>query len=281
MARGRFKPQTIRDRPMRFVRAFLFGTVLFSLCAPVAHAQEYYSSDGGLYWGVRGGLSQVRHLALWTHGGYDPLYTGAPPVLVSVGLNDHLEDRSLEMNYGYVAGASIGYTFAYPDRVADLRFEFEGIYRRNDDGEINSQWTPISNRPDSVSLGFETVPYIGSLEVRSAMFNAFVDFHTPTRFVPYIGLGAGMSQVIAKGYTLDFNRDTHGIFAPQIIDDDLFALSWQAIVGLGYHLSPGTVLTVEGRYFRLAADRWSDLFVTDELRTVTFDDWSVGIRFTF
>ncbi len=267
---------------MKSLRAFLLGLVLFSLGTPVAQAKEIYESDSGLYWGVRGGLSQVRNLAIWSWGGFDPTYDNAtPPNVLFLGLNDHLERRSLEMNYGYVVGASIGYTMAYPDSVADLRFEVEGIYRRHEDGEINSPWDALSDRPDSVTLGFETVPVVGSLEVGSAMFNVLVDFHTQTRFTPYIGVGAGISQIIAKGYTLDGNRAQHGEPFPQFFDDDIYALSWQAIAGIGYRLSPGAMVTLETRYFRLAADRYSDLFETDELREIKFDDWSLGVRFTF
>lgn len=267
---------------MKSPGALFLGTLLFCLCAPAARAQDHLPSDGGLYWSVRGGLSQVRNLAIWDHGGFDPVYDNAtPPNLLIPGLNDHREFRSLEMNYGFVVGASIGYTMVYPQHIADLRFEAEAIYRKNVDGEINSPWFATSDRPDSDTLGFETVPVVGSMEVRSAMFNVLVDFHTPSRFTPYIGLGAGMSQLVTEGFTLDVNRFQHGFGFPQFFSDNVYALSWQAIGGIGYRLSPGAMVTLEARYFRLAVDRWSDLFQTDELREVKFDDWSMGLRFTF
>lgn len=267
---------------MKRLRIFLLGFAIFSLCAPLAQAQDYYESDGGLYWSVRGGLSQVRNLAVWDWYGIEPEYNDAtPPEVVVRGLNSHREYRSLEMDYGYVVGASIGYTAAYPEGAADLRFEAEGIYRKSDDGQINSDWYATSDNEDSDPLGFETVPIIGSLEVRSAMFNVLVDFHTPTRVTPYLGVGAGISQIVAEGYTLDVNYAIYGEGFPQFFDEKLYALSWQAIAGVGYRLSPGTMLTLEFRYFRLAADRWSDLFRTDELGSVKFDDWSLGARFTF
>ena len=113
------------------------------------------------------------------------------------------------------------------------------------------------------------------------MFNVLVDFHTPTRIIPYIGVGAGISQLVADGYILDINRAVVGEGWPQYFDEEIYALSWQAIAGVGYRLSPGAMLTLEFRYFRLAADRWSELFQTDELGNVKFDDWSLGARFTF
>ena len=266
---------------MKRTVGILCGLVLASFTLP-AQAQDYFASDDGLYWSVRGGLSQVRNSVDWDWGGWAPVYDNAtPPNLLAMGMNSHREHRPLEMDYGFVAGASVGYTMAYPKSVADLRFEVEAIYRRNEDGEINSEWTPTSDNADSVSLGFETVPFVGTLEVRSAMINGLIDFHTGTRIVPYLGLGAGMSQIVAEGYTIDFNRDALGVLAPQTINDDFFALSWQAIAGVGYRLSPGTMLTLEFHHFRLAADRWSNLFETQEISNVNFDDWSLGVRFTF
>lgn len=279
---------------MKSLRIFLLGFAVFSLCAPLAQAQDYYESDGGLYWGVRGGLSQVRNLAVWDWGAIAPIYdTATPPNLIWEGINSHREERSLEMDYGYVVGASVGYTAAFPESAADLRFELEGIYRKNDDGQIGSQWRATSANDDSISVGYETVPISGSLEVRSAMFNVLVDFHTPTRIVPYLGVGAGISQLVAEGYVEDINKLIYDVVAcgpgcpfppvqyPYVFDETLYALSWQAIAGVGYRLSPGAMLTLEFRYFRLAADRWSELFQTDELRDITFDDWSIGARFTF
>ena len=34
---------------MKSLRTFLLGFAMFSLCAPLAQAQNYYESDGGLY----------------------------------------------------------------------------------------------------------------------------------------------------------------------------------------------------------------------------------------
>ena len=267
-------PGNIRDHTMKRLGAFLIGFVLFATYAPLAQAQGYYESDGGLYLSARGGLAQVRGHAVLEWQGYDPTYVwGVDPlgnpilILVSRGLNDHLEYRSLEMDYGFVAGAAIGYTMAYPESVADLRFELEGIYRKNVGGEIQSQFTATTNRPDSDSLtGYVVTTITDSLEVRSAMFNVLVDFHTGTRFVPYLGLGAGISQMVADGQTYN---------------EEIYALSWQAIAGIGFRFSPGAMVTLESRYFRLAADRYSNLFLTDELRNIKFDDWSLGFRFTF
>ncbi len=258
----------------------LCGLVLSALAGPV-HAQEYFDADGGMYISVRGGLSQVRNHVIWDWGGYDPTYVGSPPTLASPGLNAHRESRSLEMNYGFVAAGALGYTFAYPDHVADLRLEVEGIYRYNAEGQTNADWRPTSNRADSGSLGFITVDIDGTLQIQSVMLNALADFHTGSRFTPILGIGAGMSHVVIDTTFFDPNRAQNFVPQPVIDDQSFFALSWQAIAGIGYRLSPGTVVTAEYRYFRLAKDQYSTLFQTHELRNIKFDDWSLGLRFTF
>lgn len=259
---------------MKSLRTFLLGFAMFSLCVPLAQAQGYPEPDGGLYWSVRGGLSQVRNVATVDVPGYDPVYNtyvdgfgNTITELVTPGLNDHRGVRSLEMDYGWVAGAAIGYTVLYPDYSADMRFEIEGIYRRNVDGTVDARYTPTTDNPDSDSFDtYEILPFQGSVSFRSAMFNMLLDFHTPTRLVPYVGLGAGLTHVVSK---------------VGAINDDFLSLSWQAIAGVGYKLSPGMMLTMEFRYFQLTGDEWSDLFQTKALNSIEFDDWSMGVRFTF
>jgi len=265
---------------MKSLRAFILGLAVFSLCASLAPANAQVEADGGLYVGMRGGLSQMRSNAYTSWSGYpatyitviDPITGASVTVVDTYGLNDHIEERALEMDYGWVAGLSLGYTVLFPENSADLRFELEGIYRRNDNGNVESQYYATTNNPDSLSYpsGYTNVAFNGFVEVRSAMFNMLADFHTPTRFTPYFGLGAGMSQVLAEG---DIGGAT--------FDDNVFALSWQAIAGVGYKLSPGTMLTMEFRYFKLATDRYVGAFGLNELRNVKFDDWSMGVRFTF
>ncbi|MBE9552849.1 MAG: porin family protein [Proteobacteria bacterium] len=250
---------------------------MFSLCVPLAQAQDYYESDGGLYWGVRGGLSQLRQTTSLDWGGFDddPATAG-----VDESMTPHHEWRNLEMDYGYVVGASIGYTMAFPESAADLRFELEGIYRKNDDGETNAEWVATGDGANTLA-GHYFSPIDGSIEVRSAMFNVLVDFHTPTRFTPYLGVGAGISQLELDVLVYDIPRITYGYPYPYWSDETVYALSWQAIAGIGYRLSPGTMLTLEFRYFRLAADRFTWLSQVQDLDSLKFDDWSIGARFTF
>ena len=260
---------------MKSLRTFLLGFAMFSMCAPLAPANAQVESDGGLYWSMRGGLSEVRNITEGDDPGYDPIYTsvddgtgtGTFIIIVTPGENDHRGTRKLKMDHGWVAGAAIGYTWLYPDSSADLRLEIEGIYRRSVNGTEEVVYRPTSNRPDSVSFyDYTLLSFDGTVSFRSAMINMLLDFHTPTRVVPYIGLGAGMTHMVSK---------------VGAINDDLLTPSWQAIGGVGYKLSPGTMLTMEYRFFQMVGDGWSDLFLTKDLPSIEFEDWSMGVRFTF
>lgn len=259
---------------MKSLRTFLLGFSMFSLCAPLVPANAQVESDGGLYWSMRGGLSEVRNITQTYLLGSNPEYEtitdidgNVTTVLVTPGVNDHRGTRKLKMDDGWLVGGAIGYTWLYPENSADLRLEIEGTYRRSANGTIEAILTPISNRPDSISYyDYTLLPFDGTVSFRSAMINMFLDFHTPTRVVPYIGLGAGMTQLVSK---------------VGVINDDLLTPSWQAIGGIGYKLSPGTMLTMEYRFFQLAGDSVSDLFQTKDLASIEFEDWSMGVRLTF
>lgn len=254
---------------------FACGLAL-GLLAPPALAQDYYATDGGLYWSVRGGLSQVRDNTdfIW------PRILLGDPDNLNDDIAPHFEERSLELDLGYVVGASIGYTFAYPQHVADIRVEAEAIYRYHENGQTNSDWIPLE--AGLTPMGGHVVSDIdGTVQYQSAMANVLLDFHTGTRLVPYIGVGGGLTRMDVDALLFDPGRFVYFHPFPIVIDETIYALSWQAIAGLGWRLSRSTVIAAEFRYFRLASDRFSDLFAHDELSRIKFDDWSISMRFTF
>lgn len=260
----------------QFIRRWIgvLGGLGAAMLAVPAQARESWSTDGGMYLSVRGGLSQVRDSQNFGWGRI-PL---GDPTLETDDIAPHLEHRNLELDLGYVAGAAIGYTFAYPDYSADIRVEGEAIYRYHEDGQTNADWVA---QGAGIELGHVISDIDGTIQYRSAMANVLVDFHTGSRFLPFLGVGGGLTRMDVKANLFDPGRATYFFPFPIIIDETIYALSWQAIGGLGYRLSSGTVIAAEFRHFRLASDRFSDLFRHEELSLIQFDDWSVSLRFTF
>ena len=120
-------------------------------------------------------------------------------------------------NTGWGAGASIGYMpSAEIPFFNRMRYELEVFYRSAD----------IDSFKGVAATGFDNVSSV------SYMANAIYDFDTGTQFVPYIGAGAGMSDV-------EFGNDKDMVFA------------YQFMTGIGYEpsLIPNTVWSVGYRYF--------------------------------
>lgn len=258
---------------MKRTIGILCGLVLGGLALP-AQAQDYYATDGGLYWGIRGGLSQVRDSQNFAW----PRIPLGDPASQDDDIAPHLEHRNLELDLGYVAGASIGYTFAYPRYAGDIRVEAEAIYRYHENGQTNADWIAVE---PGQAIGHVISDIDGTVQYQSAMANVLVDFHTGSRFVPFLGLGAGLTRMDIDALLFDEGRFVYGHPFPIVIDETTYALSWQAIAGLGFRLSSGTVVAAEYRYFRLANDRFSGLFRHEELSEIKFDDFSLSLRFTF
>jgi outer membrane protein OmpA-like peptidoglycan-associated protein len=116
---------------------------------------------------------------------------------------------------GFAAGGMIGYDFVGP------RIEVEGVYRQN-------------NANLRVQPGFGVGGTWFQNSQVSVMGNVFYDFFAGQAFVPYVGAGAGVSFV--DGHTAGF-----------VTNSTVFA--WQAILGVGYNLSPGLRLNLDGRWF--------------------------------
>jgi opacity protein-like surface antigen len=236
----------------------ILGGIAFLLLANTAQA-EPMEVDGGMYWSVGGGVSFVENetTILWGAGGCCPAQT---------------DERFLELNPGWVGRAAIGYTMAYPELAGDLRFELEATHRDYTDGQTNSEWS---------FSGHGVAEIEGTIKIDSAMFNIYTDFHTQTRFVPYLGVGVGYSRIDIDVDERNVAMFLMGAPFPLSIDEETYSLSWQVMLGVGYRLSPGTVIELEYRSFSLVSNRYLFLFRTDDLDDIEFDDFLLSIRYTF
>ena len=242
---------------MKRTIGILAGFAFFLLANTVQ--AEPMEVDGGMYWSVGGGVSFVEHeiTLLWGAGGCCAAQT---------------EERFLELNPGWVGRAAIGYTMAYPELAGDLRFELEAARRDYTDGETNSQWTILGQSPARIE---------GTVKIDSAMFNIYTDFHTPTRFVPYLGVGVGYSRIDIDVDNYDLAMLLLGFPYPMSFKEEIYSLSWQVMLGVGYRLSPGTVVGLEYRSFSLVSNRFLWLLRNDDLGNIEFEDFLLSIRYTF
>jgi len=134
---------------------------------------------------------------------------------------------SAEFDIGYAATASVGYSWFFPESIADLRVELEGSYRHNDLDQI---------------AGLSAT---GKLRTYSAMLNGIFDFRTTWPVVPYVGGGLGATQ-------LRYQDDGANGFFPSIDDHDT-VFAFQVMGGLNFDISDNLSIGAEYRFLETEA----------------------------
>ena len=156
----------------------------------------------------------------------------------------------VDFDTGFVGAVAVGYGFGN-----GLRFEGELGYRQNETDD------------------FSGVDLSGRGEASSLMFNLLYDFDVSPRFVPYVGLGAGLAVVQAERVS--------PLPAADVTDDDDTVFAWQAILGVAIPLNDSLDLTVDYRYFDANdADLRSDAGVSFDAE-YTSHSALIGLRYRF
>ncbi|GEQ97655.1 outer surface protein [Iodidimonas gelatinilytica] len=182
--------------------------------------------------------------------------------------NSTFEAARMDFDPGFVVGGAVGYrfdTFGF----GNVRVEAELSYRENsiDNGFITSQPGALFTGDNSSMAGMAVVYY------------DFTDISR--RFVPYVGLGAGLAGVESDVY---FTNGTGGRTEFGGPTDTEFA--WQAIVGMAIPITERFDFTVDGRFYSTGRPDW--LTVTENGNATgrfrsEFDAWhlNAGVRFKF
>jgi outer membrane protein OmpA-like peptidoglycan-associated protein len=124
----------------------------------------------------------------------------------------------VDFDVNWVGAVAVGYGFGNGVRV-----EGELSHRRSDADDFSG-----------VSLS-------GKATATGLMANVLYDFDVSPRFVPYLGLGAGLAVVDADRLT--------PIPAGDFVDDDDTVFAWQVIAGVAVPLNERLDLTADYRYF--------------------------------
>ncbi len=166
----------------------------------------------GFYVGARGGTS-------WTLD--SGINIGGVATVTGFGTGQLSGTDNARFSTGWAVGGFAGYDFVGP------RVEIEALYRDNQ-GASNG-FLPIS--------GVGTLHYAGAAEVQqtSVMANAYYDFFAHQAFTPYVGAGLGIAFINSRFNALTNSSDTE--------------FAYQAIVGVGYKVTPNLRLNLDGRYY--------------------------------
>ena len=187
-------------------------------------------SLNNVYVGLRGGANWMLNT--------NASLNGFASVL-GVGSGSLSGTNSLSLQTGWAGGGFIGYDFVGP------RAELEVLYRDNTGTEAGR--FPVS--------GVGTVGVNGYVHIRqtSVMANLYYDFFAHQAFTPYVGAGAGVAFLNTHMGGLTDSTDTE--------------FAYQAIVGVGYKVTPNVRLNLDGRYYGTLNPSVNDGFKSNQFTT--------------
>jgi OOP family OmpA-OmpF porin len=166
----------------------------------------------GFYVGARGGANWLSNTGV---------NMGGTVSVVGFGTGQLSGTDNASFNTGWVAGGFAGYDFVGP------RVELEALYRDNT-GHASGT-LPIAG------IGKLGVNGVAEVQQTSVMANVYYDFLAHQAFTPYVGAGAGIAFINSHFGALTNSSDTE--------------FAYQAIVGVGYKITPNVRLNLDGRYY--------------------------------
>ncbi len=167
---------------------------------------------------------------------------------------------NVDFDMGGVGTASLGYLPpSTMQPFSNMRIEAEFGYHYNS--------------IDTVQLGAAaSATSKGYAKMISYMGNAYYDFHNTSRMTPYIGAGAGVSQVtISKSSGLNLTGDNDTVF------------SYQLLAGIAYKpvTLPNTEWSLGYRYFTATDPKFQVAGGTLSVDDLTAHSAEIGARFRF
>ncbi len=222
---------------MRITFPILCGIVAALFAAPVDAQEEL--SDSGLYFSLGGGISDGSFVGNeWV--GTDPL-TGNTTTFL--------------FDYSLAGTGAIGYSWHPSDRGAGFRIELEGSYRRAEVYSAVEDWVPNILTAD------------GYLESIGAMANGYVDFNIGESATTYFGGGIGAARVSRRDFVLS------GV---PLSNKYVHTAAWQMMGGIGYRYTPGMIIGLEFRHFKLHDFTFEN---TPLIQEIQFDEVFITLRF--
>ena len=248
------------------MRVLAFVAAL-TVAAPVAQAQ-YYAEDADTGWFVAGfggvGLqrdqvSESFDATLLTPSGEATAFADFDP--------------------GISGGVRVGYAFEAFETGAgpvQLRFALDHLYRQND---LSGLTLELGGSPAPITA-------LGGDQSSNAFHGlALIEFRGSGRFVPYLGVGAGVAGIESDAVaTIDLGD---GPVETQFGGTVDARFSYEILGGIAYRLTPSIDIMIEGRFID-SGDPTFDLLPIDGGPSLTefeseFEHFNVlaGVQFTF
>lgn len=170
-------------------------------------------------------------------------------------------DATMELDDGVSGAVAAGWDWG------KFRLEGEAAYRWNETDEASFGGITI--------LGSDT-----DFESASLMVNALFDLPINDRFEFYVGAGAGVAAIQVDGVSA-----FAGPASPGEYDIATWAIAYQGLAGMAYHLDDNWTLTAGYRIWSTLdadlEDSWEDDELSGDLEMPLFHTVEVGLRYTW
>ena len=199
-----------------------------------------------------------------------------PPVIESFG------GWYLRGDIGYAWGISPDAESAAPflspvenklgnDFVGGVGFGYKSKWLRTD---VTIDYTAPLKNTGVIAAPDDTT---AKLEAITALINGYVDLGTWYRTTPYVGLGAGVSQL----RTFDYASTAAPPFTPGLSHTQ-WNFTWAAIGGVGFAIAPNLTLDLSYRYMNFGdVTTAGDAFGAMSLKRLAAHEVRIGIRWYF
>jgi OOP family OmpA-OmpF porin len=187
-------------------------TILAAIALAALPLTAHAQNLNGFYIGARGGATWLLNNDITASG---------VATVSGFGTGQLSGTHSANFNAGWALGGFAGYDFIGP------RVEIEALYRDNQGTQ--SGVLPIAG------VGFLRSWSNAEVRQTSVMANVYYDFFAHEAFTPYVGAGAGIAFVNSYLGALATSSDTE--------------FAYQAIVGVGYKVTPNLRLNLDARYY--------------------------------
>ena len=201
-------------------------------------------------------------------------YSAALPgerVVMDGNLNS---DAAIGTEFGFLGGQfGVGYA------IAGFRPEVSVGYRTASVDSITlkklfGQTADAVLKVQNDALAGEAAKVSGSVSSIDVAANVYYDIDTGSEITPYIGVGGGMSQV-----TVDAKQE---LLPALVLDDSLWALSFQVAAGIGYAFTEDLTVALGYRLISTQAGNLSKYETTKRKTAMTLNhNVELGLRYSF
>ena len=186
---------------------------------------------------------------------------------------DAVNTVSVGTEFGFLGGQfGVGYAIAGFRPEVSVGYRTASVDSLTLKRHLGSEDADDLQGPNALLAG-EAAKVSGSVNSIDVAASVYYDIDTGSEIAPYIGVGGGMSQVTVKAE----QEVVQGI----VVDDSLWALSFQAAAGIGYAITDDLTLTLG---YRLTGTTDADVAEEDgggTLKMALGHNVELGIRYSF